>query len=291
MLARGLRSKPLQQTAPARRHEGQAKATMTTHEPKDKPPHPLDRAVFFRPFAHRGLHDASRGRIENTWPAFAAAIARGYGIECDLQAACDGTAMVFHDATLGRLLRARGRLDRRTPTELARLSFRGQTGGAPTAMLSFAELLARVEGRVPLLVEVKRARLAHERFLAHIAREARAHPGPVALMSFDAESVRALAQLAGDLPRGLVVDADQLPRAFRAAPATQSAAKAVAELLTSAGPVSFVSVGLTLLEAAHAWRARASPATALFCWTVRSEEDRALADRFADAPTFEGYLP
>jgi hypothetical protein len=34
-----------------------------------------------------------------------------------------------------------------------------------------------------------------------------------------------------------------------------------------------------------------SPATALFCWTVKSEADRALAHRFADAPTFEGYEP
>ena len=37
----------------------------------------LDRATFVRPIAHRGLHDKARGRIENTAPAFQAAIAHG----------------------------------------------------------------------------------------------------------------------------------------------------------------------------------------------------------------------
>jgi len=46
-----------------------------------------------RPIAHRGLHNASAGVIENTASAFAAAIAAGYGIETDLQISADGEAM------------------------------------------------------------------------------------------------------------------------------------------------------------------------------------------------------
>ena len=56
-----------------------------------------------RPIAHRGLHDAAAGVIENTASAFNAAIAGGYGIECDLQLSGDGEAMVHHDPVLGRL--------------------------------------------------------------------------------------------------------------------------------------------------------------------------------------------
>ncbi|HET6926842.1 MAG TPA: glycerophosphodiester phosphodiesterase family protein, partial [Hyphomicrobiaceae bacterium] len=56
----------------------------------------LDRTVFLRPIAHRGLHDKAGGQIENSAGAFLAAIGKGYGIECDLQAACDGAPMVFH---------------------------------------------------------------------------------------------------------------------------------------------------------------------------------------------------
>ena len=46
-----------------------------------------DRSAFLKPIAHRGLHDAAKGIIENTVPAFEAAIARGYGIECDVRPA------------------------------------------------------------------------------------------------------------------------------------------------------------------------------------------------------------
>ena len=52
-------------------------------------------------FAHRGLHDALVP--ENSPAAFARAIARGMGIECDIQRSADGEAMVFHDWSLDRL--------------------------------------------------------------------------------------------------------------------------------------------------------------------------------------------
>ncbi|MEI8277111.1 MAG: glycerophosphodiester phosphodiesterase, partial [Hyphomicrobiales bacterium] len=42
-----------------------------------------------RPIAHRGLHDAANGVIENTATAFTAAIDGGYGIETDLQISAD----------------------------------------------------------------------------------------------------------------------------------------------------------------------------------------------------------
>ena len=58
---------------------------------------------FIRPIAHRGLHDLARGVIENTVPAFAAAIAAGHGIECDLQPLADGQPVVFHDEIIDRL--------------------------------------------------------------------------------------------------------------------------------------------------------------------------------------------
>ncbi len=43
-----------------------------------------------RPIAHRGLHDAASGIIENTASAFAAAVAGNYGIELDVQLCADG---------------------------------------------------------------------------------------------------------------------------------------------------------------------------------------------------------
>src|SRR5207244_11266219 len=56
-----------------------------------------------RPVAHRGLHDAARGIIENMPGAAAAAVAGNFAIECDIQLSADGEAMVHHDHELGRL--------------------------------------------------------------------------------------------------------------------------------------------------------------------------------------------
>ncbi len=66
--------------------------------------------LIARPIAHRGLHDAAAGLIENTADAMRAAIAAGYGIETDVQISADGEAMVHHDEALGRLADGDGRL-------------------------------------------------------------------------------------------------------------------------------------------------------------------------------------
>ncbi|MBO0743211.1 MAG: glycerophosphodiester phosphodiesterase, partial [Hyphomicrobiaceae bacterium] len=168
----------------------------------------LDRSVFLRPIAHRGLHDKARGRIENSAAAFLAAIGKGYGIECDLQAACDGTPMVFHDDRLERLVGSKGRISRQAPAALARLRYKGQDAG----ILTFAELLHLVTGQVPLLVEVKtNSATPLEPFVDRIARHARAYQGPIGLMSFNRAVVAALGKLAPTIPRGPVFGSHQLP--------------------------------------------------------------------------------
>ena len=101
------------------------------------------------------------------------------------------------------------------PASLARLRYRRQD----THILTFAELLDLVGGRVPLLVEVKANGSAPPKsFLDKIARQARAYKGPIALMSFNGEVVAELGRLAPTVPRGLVVGSHKLPPSWWAAP-------------------------------------------------------------------------
>src|SRR3954471_10959661 len=104
-----------------------------------------------RPIAHRGLHDAASGVIENTPSAFRAAIDGGYGIECDLQISADGEAMVHHDDALGRLTEGAGRLDAITAEALQRVAFKGTAD----RMLTLGKLCDFVRGRTTLLIELK----------------------------------------------------------------------------------------------------------------------------------------
>jgi hypothetical protein len=90
--------------------------------------------LIARPIAHRGLHDAKRGVVENTRSAFAAAMASNYAIECDVQLTADGEAVVFHDDTLDRLATAQGPLIARTSAELRSIALRGSTDRIETCL-------------------------------------------------------------------------------------------------------------------------------------------------------------
>ncbi len=72
-------------------------------------------------------------------------------MECDLQITADGEAMVFHDYTLDRLTNATGRVDQMTADQLRHVTFKASSD----RIQSLGELLMQVEGRQPLVVEVK----------------------------------------------------------------------------------------------------------------------------------------
>ncbi len=104
-----------------------------------------------RPVAHRGLHDISRGIVENMPAAAEAAIAGKFAIECDIQLTADGEAMVHHDDELGRLTEGSGALLTRTAAELKTIPFKSTV----ERMMTLSELCDLVAGRVPLVIEVK----------------------------------------------------------------------------------------------------------------------------------------
>jgi glycerophosphoryl diester phosphodiesterase len=249
----------------------------------------LDRDTFVRPIAHRGLHDLSQGRLENTEPAFRAAIDKGYGIECDLRPAKDGTPVVFHDERLDRLVAASGPVAHYSPTVLSRLRYKG----LDQRILTFAQFLELVGGRVPLLVEVKgKGRAPDAAYMEKIARLARAYHGPVALMSFNRYIVAALGERAPKIPRGAVIGGQQvLARLWANGPRMSESAAASRAFGSTRGSLAFYAVDVKLVAMARRWMLRHALDLPLFTWTVRTPRQRAAAARWADAPIFEGYEP
>jgi len=248
-----------------------------------------DRAAFLKPIAHRGLHGATTGCTENTAEAFAAALAMGYGIECDLRPARCATPMVFHDETLDRLVDAAGPVAAHDAKALAALSYRNGTSRLQT----FAEMLDQVAGRQPILAEIKSEwDPPDSAFLQAVAELATAYDGPLALMSFDPAVMAVMRELALDIPRGIVsgnIEADEphwrdridAERAYR-----------LTNLLEShdAAP-DFYAYQVGALPTAVTRFVREVLNLPLFTWTVRTKADRAIAARWADAPIFEGYEP
>ena len=99
-------------------------------------------------FAHRGLH--GEGAAENTMTAFERACAAGVGIELDVQLTKDGELVVFHDDDLKRMTGDPRRVDE---VDLAELQALDLPYGEHIPR--FEGVLARIDGRVPLLVELK----------------------------------------------------------------------------------------------------------------------------------------
>jgi glycerophosphoryl diester phosphodiesterase len=234
-----------------------------------------------RPIAHRGLHDAAGGVIENTASAFRAAIAGGYGIECDLQISADGEAMVHHDDVLGRLTDGSGRLDAMTALALQRVPFKATAD----RMLTLGELCDLVAGRVTLLIELKGSFAGDTRLAARTAAVLAGYSGPLAVMSFDPGLIAATRRLAPALPRGLVAEhrgADPPDPPMSAWRYTQHALAARPQFL--AYRVRDLTTAFPLI-ARHVLR------WPLLTWTVRTAADRARAARYADQMIFEGFRP
>src|SRR3954467_6214933 len=144
-----------------------------------------------RPVAHRGLHDISRGIVENMPGAVQAAIAGNFAIEVDIQLTADGEAMVHHDDELGRLTESSGALLGKTAAELKAVKFKN----TDERMMSLADLCALVAGRVPLVIEVKSHFDGDRKLVKRMAEVLSNYSGPAVGMSFDPDQVLALREI------------------------------------------------------------------------------------------------
>lgn len=239
----------------------------------------VDRGLFVRPIAHRGLHNASAGLIENSLPAFVAAIDAGYGIECDVRRAADGAPVVFHDAELERLTVEAGLVSERTGDELQKLPLAGCARGSRVP--SLADLLELVAGRVPMLVEVKSdGAVPDPVFISSVGNLVASYHGAVALMSFDAALIAALAPTAPQVPRGL---ATRVPRPGSKKPPGDL------RFFDEVG-ASFIAAEAGALPSAEVAHLRAAGAP-VFAWTVTSQAAWEAVSAHADAPIFEAWRP
>lgn len=154
-------------------------------------------------YAHRGLHGA--GRVENSASAFRAAIASGFGIECDIQRSADDVAMVFHDWDFTRLIGRPENSASLTAAEWRALSY--LEGEEPPIALK--ELLELVEGSVPILIEIKSKRgYDVERSCEAVADCLASYDGLHAVMSFDVRVSRWFRKNGPQTVQGLVMRED-----------------------------------------------------------------------------------
>jgi glycerophosphoryl diester phosphodiesterase len=239
-----------------------------------------------RPVAHRGLHDAAQGVVENTAAAFRAAIEAGYAIETDVQISADGEAMVHHDDALGRLTEGGGRLDSLSAAALKRVPFRGST----EHMMTLGELCDLVAGRTTMLVELKGRFDGDDRLVARVTDVLSRYGGPVAGMSFDLRQVTQLRQKAPALARGMIA-AEYRPNSYRdSLPAGARRGLGYVRAGLSARP-QFLAYAVDALPGLLPFFMRRIMCMPVLTWTVRTQAERQAAARYADQMIFEGFRP
>lgn len=102
-------------------------------------------------FAHRGLYSDDGMIPENSLEAFDKAIENNYGIELDVSFTKDKKTVVFHDDNLLRMTGLNKKISDCTLEEIESLYLNGTDYKIPT----FNEVLDLVDGKVPLIIEIK----------------------------------------------------------------------------------------------------------------------------------------
>lgn len=151
--------------------------------------------LFSRPIAHRGLHGIDAP--ENSLAAFGKAIEAGFPIEIDVRPIDDGTVVVFHDDKLTRMTDLDGYVCNMTRSDLEKVRLRNSDERIPT----FKEVLEFVDGRTPLLIEIK-----NDSTVGQLERDTlellSSYKGEYAVQSFNPYSMKFFKKNAPQIPRG-----------------------------------------------------------------------------------------
>lgn len=236
-------------------------------------------------YAHRGLYDPALGIPENSLPAFARAVAHGFGAELDVHLLADGSLAVFHDSDLARMTGREGLLEDLTATDLSAC----RLGGTGETIPLFADVLACFEGTdLPLIVELKPRGGNHAALCERTMALLDAHSVPFCVESFDPRCVRWLRKNRPDVIRG------QLSRDFVKAPGAlgRGMAFAMTHLLCNvlARP-DFLAYRYAERHRAPLRLCRALFGAQLVYWTVRSQQELATAEGEGALAIFEGFVP
>lgn len=109
----------------------------------------LDILGGVKDYAHRGCFDKTLP--ENSLTAIRIAADKGLGLEIDVHLTKDNKLVVFHDHTLKRMCGVSGIVEEMTESQLTALKLKNTSHTIPT----LKDVLAAVDGRTPILIELK----------------------------------------------------------------------------------------------------------------------------------------
>lgn len=234
-------------------------------------------------YAHRGLHHKENGVPENSLKAFSLAALCGFGMELDLQLTKDNYVVVHHDHTIQRTCGVDRLISDLTLEELRGYRLMGTEEKVPL----FSEVLKTVNGRTPLIVELKGYNDVNT--LCTLAmEELKEYKGLYCVESFDPRIVRWFRDNHPEIVRG------QLMERLKKQPGSVSAAQAffgrnmMTNFLTRP---HFEAYDFHAREVLSLKAARSVFGMQEVSWTLRTEEEYKKAKSMGNLCIFENILP
>ena len=233
-------------------------------------------------YAHRGLHDNTGEAPENSMAAFRKAVEAGYGIELDVQLTKDQIPVVFHDETLQRVCGVEGKVRDYTYQELQQFTLCKSHERIPR----FADFLEMVDGRVPLIIEIK----IHEK-ASTVCEKAdaliREYKGVYCIESFHPFAVKWYKEHRPEVVRG------QLSANFKKSGKEEDAGMFLVHyLLTNClCRPDFIAYDHRHKNTVSRLMNRYLFGALSVAWTVRSKEELTEAKKDFDLFIFESFLP
>jgi glycerophosphoryl diester phosphodiesterase len=215
--------------------------------------------------------------------AFSAAVERGYGIELDVRLSSDGKLVVFHDDDLDRVTDGKGPVASYTAEQLGKINL----GDTEDTVPLFSDVLALVDGKVPLLVEIK------EDHGSYAVTEAAAqmlstYKGPFVVESFNPLSLWRFSKILPNVPRGILSE-DFLTNEKRRTPLFFLLKNMLLNRWAKPSFIAYNHKHSYTLAFKLTTRFFGAPS---FAWTTRSaDEEKAARKNGFDTVIFEEYVP
>ena len=233
--------------------------------------------VLQKPIAHRGLYNFNLP--ENSLAAFENAVEHGFAIELDVRIIDDQTIVVFHDEKLSRMTDRDGYVTNLKASDLDDIKLAKTEFGIPT----FEKVLETVNGKVPLLIELKKAEKSttlEEKLLEML----KGYSGEYAVESFDPYSMQYFYKNAPTIMRG------QLSSYFHHhdIDASRREKKMLKKLkFNDVSHPDFIAYKVTNLPNKYVKNA----GLPVIAWTIKSELQAQKARELCDNYIFEGFIP
>ncbi len=235
-----------------------------------------------QPIAHRGYHN--NGSIpENSLAAVEAAIAPGYAVEIDIHLLKDGNIAVFHDDTLDRMTGGSGKITDQDAASLKPMRLANTDHHIPL----IEEVLAAVNGAVPLVIEIKsKGKDSVGPLETVLAQKLVDYAGEYAIQSFNPYTLAWFKQNLPNVPRG------QLSGNFAGEDLAWTKKFLLSNLLlNSVSQPAYIGYDLQALPHIAPFLTSRLFGRPTVAWTVRTKADYEQAKRFADNIIFELIVP